>query len=359
MKKIILFPYHPDLRILIEHISSLRDYEINGFVSFKEDADSIQMLNESIGLVDSAYDRLIQESDAIILLDNYRDYKPDKYYQVIEDGLRYNKEILITPLAQAQLDLEKYQGQYDLLERLPDRMDTIEMVHLSSSLLKKHAINVPIIGVIGQGKHCEKFKNQILLKEVLESEYQTITISSNALGVLFGCYTIPSFLFEDIPFEEKIFKYNRFINLLATLCPDVMVLGIPEGIAPFTKMEFHHFAEYPLVITNAVPIDTAVLCTYFMAGVLNEDGLREMMNYCGQKFEIPVSAIAVSRTLYEIPSEEYEKIIYEFLGDSFIREHYPDVNSGNVPILNPLKRDETIATIKMCLGLLQENVNGI
>lgn len=358
MKKIVCFPYHPDLITLVDHKDALRDFQITGFISFKEDKSLIHLLNQTLGLEDLSYDQLLHDCDTIIMLDNYREYETDKYYQMIEDAVSHQKEIFITPLAQSQLDLDSYQGQYQPLELLPDGMEAIEEEFRYRREIKIYEIDVPVIGVIGQGKNCDKFENQLLLKEVMEEEYKTITVTTNALGVLFGCYTIPSFLYEDHPFQEKIVKFNYYIRKISKLGnPDVILLGIPEGITPFERQEFHHFAEYPLIISSAVSVDVAILCTYYMRGLALESGLIAFVEFCQNKFSVPVGAIAISRTAFEIPEEESEKIIFEYLDKPYLYQYYPDLKRINLPMINMLEREEAVATIKMILRRLEENAN--
>jgi peptide maturation system protein (TIGR04066 family) len=359
VKKIVFFPHHPDLITLIDHNEYLKEYKIAGFISYKEDENIIHQLHQSLGLEHATYDQLLQNCDAVILIDNYRDYKTDKYYEVIQDAISYQKEVYVTPLAEKQLNLESYQGKYQLLELLPEGVETIEEEYRHMSESKLYDINVPIIGVIAQGKNCNKFENQLLLQEVVKEEYETITITTNALGALFGCYTTPAFLYEDRPFQEKIFKYNCFIHMISKLGkPDVIILGIPEGITPFRRQEFHHFAEYPLVISTAVPIDTAVLCTYFIPEPVLEDGLKKLVEYCQIKFNIHVGAIAISQTAFDI-ADENERIIFEFLSKTYLSKYYPDMKNYTLPLINMLDHKEAAAIIKKSLICLQENVKAI
>lgn len=360
MKKVLFFPYHPDLKTLIDHKDYLKGYQIAGFISYKEDKGLLHSLNQSLGLEDIPYDQLIQDCDAVILLDNYRGFEIGKYYQVIQDVIGHQKDIFITPLALSQLDFENYHVQYKLLELLPDGIDDIKEEYAIMREIKIYDVDVPIIGVFGQGKNCDKFENQLLLKEVLEEEYEVITVTTNALGVLFGCYTIPSFLYENLPFQEKIVIFNYYIkNISKHGNPDIIILGIPEGISPFEKQEYHHFAEYPLILSSAVPIDMAILCTYFMHGPKLENALKGIAEYCRKRFNVPVGAIAISRTVFEIPNETHEKIVFEYLDKSFLQKYYPDLKCINLPMINLLAREEAAATIKMSLRQLQENVSAI
>ncbi len=360
MKKVLFFPYHPDLKTLIDYSVHLKGYQIAGFISYKEDNRVIHSLNQAINHENMPYDELIRDCDAVIILDNYRGYKPDKYYQVINDAIARHKEIYITPLAQSQLDLRNYHGKYQLLEHLPDKVNTVKGNSGLIQEIKIYDIDIPVIGIFGQGKNCGKFESQLLLKSVLEEEYETVTITTNALGALFGCFTIPSFLFEELPFQKKIFKLNYYLKLISKFYdPDVMIIGVPEGIVPFKRKEYHHFAEYPLVVTNAVSIDMAVLCTYFVYGTKIEHGLRSLAEFCQNKFNVPVGAISISRTSIEIPEETHEKIVFEYLDKSYLEKYYPNLRCIKTPIINLLNREEAADKIKMSLRMLQENASAV
>ena len=363
MRKFILFPYHPDINILVEHRQSLEDWDICGVASFKEDCHLTRSLNQKLGVEDLPFDQLLRNCDAVILLDNYRNLQPGKYYQIIEEAIYLRKEIFVTPQARTQLDLDKYKGRYQLLEHLPDDIAAIDkeyMLRQGATDNKLYSIEVPIIGVYGQGKHCDKFENQLLTKQVLEKEYKTTVVSSNALGILFGCYSMPSFLFDKIPFQEKIFKFNYYIRIISKTCtPDAMIIGIPEGVTPFRRQEFHHFAEYPLVISSAVDFDLAILCTYFLSGDKLDSGLKAFVDFFQNKFGIPVGAVSISRAAVDVPSEEDKGVNWEHLGQSYLRKYYPDLKSINLPMIDLLNREDAMVTIAKSLGRLQENVGAI
>ena len=363
MKRVVFFPYHTDISIVIENRHALRDWEICGFMSFKEDEALLISLSQALGMTRLPDDQLLKDCDAVILLDNYRDFRTDKYYQVIDAALSHQKEIFVTPLARTQLNLEHYQDKYQLLEFLPDGMDAIDKECVSrqgATDNKLYPIEIPVIGVFGQGKNCDKFENQLLLKQVLGQDYETAIVSSNALGVLFGCYSMPPFLYETIPFQEKIFKFNYYIRKISkTGNPDAIVIGVPEGIVPFRRQEFHHFAEYPLIISSAVDFDLAILCTYFLWGDKLEGGLKMLIDFCQNKFAVPIGAVSISRIAVEVPGEETQKIIWEPLNAQYLHKYYPEVSHVNFPTINLTNRETAMATMGRCLEQLQGNVGAI
>ena len=359
MNRVVFFPFHPDLRLLMKYKGALLDTEIGGFVSYKEDAELIESLNKSLGFGNLSYSQMLHDCDAVILLDNFRDCSFDKYYQVITDAYRLKKKVIVTPLIESQLSLKSNKGRYHLLERLPDNMSVIDKEYdtrLGNPENKLYEINTPIIGVVGQGKHCDKFTVQLMLMNMLKEEYNAVAVTSNALGALFGFYTIPAFMYKDIPFLEKILKFNYFINKISrTDTPDVIVLGVPEGIVPFRRHEFHNFAEYPLVVSSSVDIDFAILCTYFLHGGKLERGLNAFVDFCQNKFNIPVGAVAISRVFPDIPDEDNQELTFEYLSDYYFLKNYPDVSGMKIPMINILNQEDAVTALKRSLLFLQDN----
>jgi peptide maturation system protein (TIGR04066 family) len=363
MKQIIFFPYHPDIFTLISNRDMLIEYRILGVVSFKDDDSLVKKVNCELGIGDVSYEQLLSRCDTVVILDNYREYISSKYYEIIDTAIKFQKEVLITPLAESQLDLDAYKGQYRLLEFLPNIYAEGDMNAAIQSTRKLHEIDTPIIGVFGMGKHCGKFEIQLMLKRCLEKDYNAAVVSSNALGTLFGCYTIPQFLYEDISFQNKVIRFNYYISCLAKLIkPDIIVLGIPEGIVPFEKEEFHHFAEYPLIVSTAVQIDSAVLCMYFTHNYsyeLIQKDLNVFSNLCRGKFNAYIDMYAISKTRFEQTDEGYAKIMFEFLDKEFLDKYYPIVSSINLPMINMTDIYEAEATIKDCIFRLQDNVDAL
>ena len=365
MKKIVVFPYHPDVNTLIDFKSMLKCVTLSGFISFKEDKHLIQPLNKAIGSDNLSAEKLLENCDAVVLVDNFRGYNPDKYYQLIEYATCIGKEILITPLAESQLELSKWHGRYHLLEHLPSEPLNSNSGDASDALdvgVESREIDIPVITVAGMGKNCDKFMNQLLLKELLDKEYTSVSITSNALGALFGCYTIPSFLYENQSFYNKVTNFNRYVyKVTKEQNADVITIGIPEGVLEFGELEQNHFTEYPLVVTTAVAADLTILCTYFMRNeepVHLERKLSEVMTICENKFDMPIDAIAISRTNLEIPTDEFV-VRYEYLDEKFLQKYYPTLEAVNLPLIDITNRSKAFSVLAECILRLEDNADAI
>ncbi len=324
MKKVLLFPYHPDVELLARRMSLLKGASIIGVYSFREDESVIKDINGKLGCT-GIFEEMLKQCDTVLLLDNYRKYKTNKYHDVVKAAIAAGKQVLVTPLAEQDLNFGVYNENYDVLRGLSefDRTETNEYAEAA-----RYTIETPIISVFGMGKHCGKFENQILLKSILDREgYTSVWISSNPLGILFGSYAMPDFLYDkNLAFEEKVIRFNHFVYRISTVKnPDVIVIGVPEGISEFTVQEYNHFAEYPLVIGSAVPVDSAILCLYFVPE-LDIRGVESLKCHCRERFGFPVNMYSVGRTAFErVEGDKY--ITYLSLEEEYLKKYYQDAES--------------------------------
>ncbi len=318
MKKTMVFPYHPDMEILTEQVSGLKDASIVGFASYQEDESVIRELNEKLGN-SSNLEEMIQQCDRVLFLEDYRGCRKEKYYEVLEKAIAAGKEIVLVPQLKKELDLEPYGERCVFLQK--ELMTGVKPSSLKEK--EKYPVEIPVVAVMGLGKHCNKFENQILMKKMFEEKgYRVAWFSSNPLGVLFGGNTLPEFLFEEsVPFEEKIFRLNHLMyGLSRDGAADVCIIGVPEGVSEFEKYEYHHFAEYALVIGNAVPVDSSVLCSYFLRQPI-ESEIDNIIRHIYEKFGIPIDMVSIGNAGYQLLEEELD-VIYMFFKEKYIKEHY-------------------------------------
>ena len=325
MKKTMLFPYHPDMQLLAEQASGLKDASSAGFASYREDDAVIRELNEKLG-VSGNLEEIMQKCGRVLFLEDYRGCRKEKYYEVLERAAAAGKEIVLVPQLKKQLELKAYEGHCVFLQN--ELQTGVNPYALKEK--EKYPVEIPVAAVMGTGKHCGKFEIQILLKKMFEEKGCRVAwLSSNPLGVLFGGNTLPEFLFaDDVSFEEKIFRFNHLMyGLSRDEAADVCIIGVPEGILEYEKYEYHHFGEYALAVGNAVSVDSSVLCTYFLKQpVWNE--MEHMMRYVQEKFGIPIDMVSVGDTSYQLLEEEMD-VIYMFLKENYIKAHYD--GTGDLP----------------------------
>lgn len=355
MKHIIFFPYHPDIYTIIKELRTSQTFCVDGLISFNEDRIITNQINLKLRSKLIPDEDLIKSCDTIVLLDNYRDYRLDKYYSIITQANEYNKEIVVSPSIAKKLNIRKICGQYRIMNLQPqtviDKLKDNKLYHT----------NIPIIVVLGQGEFCGKFETELLLKHVfINNKYKTALISSNALGAILGDYTLPDFLFDDnISFVDKVFLFNHFIfNLSVAENPDVIIIGIPEGIAPFNAGYHNHFGLYASVIGNALYIDAGVMCVYFTPD-LNENALQNINNICINKFNAPINAISISKIMNEQLEPQDNSYVFNFLDDNYLTQYYPNTNNYDYPVIDLFNTNNAKDQLNIFLNLLSGNLNSI
>ena len=359
MIKIALFPYHPDIELLVKHKEWLADYEVVGIISYIEDGVLLKPLYEELGIKDVSVDDVLSCCDQIILLPNYRGYSVEPYYKIIEEAIKRDVEILITPTTVKELDLDEYRETYRVLEKpLPYKLFEPEIYRqrriMGETLLCD--IDVPVISIMGMGKNCGKFELLMLAKEALAEDYNIIILSANALGALCGCYTLPVFLYQDRSLEYKIFEFNYYLRQIVDKnSVDAILIEIPEGSAPFERNETNHFGEYVYIMTSATQIDMMLLSVYFFGEEVNSNSLAKLAEPIQNRFGVPVTGVAMSKTMFEITPEE-ENIIYENLSDEYIAKYYPHIEDcDGVISIDLTDYDKAKMKIKKCISVLERN----
>ena len=84
-----------------------------------------------------------------------------------------------------------------------------------------------------------------------------------------------------------------------------------------------------------------------------------MTDFCKYKFSVPVDAISISHTLYEVPYENHEKLVFEFLDDDFTETYDMDLSDIRIPVIDMLHKDTVSVAASKCLDRLQSNANAI
>lgn len=348
MKRLVIFPYNPDIEILVRNKELLNGFSLAGVCSYKEDWRLTKKINEELG-VENDEDKMIDQCDILLLAENYRNFNMEKYYDILDKAVERNKEILVSPRLREMLDLKKYKGEYSFLQKGIKRTKGNEG--------EKYVIEVPVIAVEGMGKNCSKFENQIDLKKMLERNgYQVSWISSNELAMLFGGTVFPASFYSDKrSFEKKVLLCMRYLYTISiSEKPDVMIVGIPGGIAEFEANEKNHYGEYALIVGNAVQIDSSILCLYFEERVSSK-GIEELSNYVKNRCFLPVRAVSIGKNTYQIDEGMEEEISYLFLQQEYLKKYSAEPNKNRIPIFRIWEDEERELALKRIVDELQEN----
>lgn len=326
-KKLFLYPYTKSMDSLLKLKEELEEYVIETVGCFKEDQTYLMERYPELKIVCS-YEEGLKDADSLLLNEELEEQMEEAAQKCKEYAIAQKKEIL--------QEKETFEAIEDLRG------------------YKLKAMEVPVLAILGSGEQCSKFEStSILAGRIREHGYHVLAISGNPYAKANKMEKIPDYFFRNtVDLETKIMNFNRYV---AELCekqnPDIIVVEIPGGILPIAKMEYFHFGEFALVVTEALEIDAAVYNVYENVATLDEKELesylKTLAEHCLYKYRIPISFFAVSSQHLK-PNKEEKKVEFLYLSPQFMQEREERQSNEKLVFLNNTKmmRDKVDEILK-------------
>ncbi|WP_162300606.1 TIGR04066 family peptide maturation system protein [Anaerosacchariphilus polymeriproducens] len=358
MKNLVVYPYNHDVEILLKYKEWLMDYHITGAVSFKEHSLIMEKLQKKHKFMESQNLKSVLDFAQILYLcDPMGEYISEQYSFAIEEAVKNKKEILLSRALFNKLNDQLLKKNRLRPECILKNDYIMKNVYNTNRLLE---LPIPVIAIAGLGEKCSKFETQILVNQVVsEMGYRPLTFSTNILGSLFGMYSLPDMLFgKEFSYQEKIIQFNHYVyDICKSQNPDVIIIGYPSGVMPLGEHYYNYFGEIPSIMSYAVPSDIGILNLYY-AENMEEEYLKNLQNYCMQKYSFPVEAfcVAAQRVEYSPADKVFE---FYFLGDEFLEKHYPQIDQNSLRMINITDICGAKQVIESLIQLLEQNVNSL
>ena len=346
--RLSLFPYTPEVATLIRNRSALKKYVLHSIISFKEDLERLEKLNQQTGILcTDSIEAGLQQTDELVLLPENIKTRWQKYYDCIDYAVQNGITIYGTSKLLDMIPEEKYKQLIQLIENTSGA----EQMIINPSLFD---IDIPVIAVTGLGENCGKFECELEVKQYIDSlGYQCMALSSNPLGVYAGMELLPNFVFSDkIALHYKIFLFNRYIY---ARCreekPDVLLISIPGGVIQLSQNDRNFFFEIPIAISSAVHIDVTILTVYYANAPLNF--LDQIANDCQKRFAMPIKSFYMARQLATMePGNDFMQFFS--VSDEYIISHRDKIASREDTAI-PLEDHSKV--YQRLIHILQNNLN--
>lgn len=311
MNNLLIYPFNYKNRELLQFCEHLKGYSLTAAViPYKiSGIEKYIQPDKEVFITDNYYDEL-ERCDSVLFLD-CMDNNYSLYAERINSALQLNKEVLVVKA---------------VIQRLKDMigdtvLDKVKIVGGGENCtnIKKNnylrQINVPVIAILGLGEYCGKFNCEIALRHFFQEKgYSVFQLGSKDYSSLFGFDSMPSDIFEqDIPTVKKSLLFNQYLyQAYKKTDPDIIILGISEGIMQVTHRILNNFGEMAVAVGQAVQIDIGMLGVYYQQE-LNEQYIKyieKLRAYNRYKFNCPTDYIFISNTDIEIDETDEEKLNY-------------------------------------------------
>ena len=241
--RIAIYPYDYEMQPYLRYSSMLKSVKPvilltpNGWASENE-----QLYGYKVQTVLSNDD--FQSLDAIWITDSVNNVQDKQIYEIVEEFLKHNKQILLSRHIQKETydDLVQLVNKYS--GKLVNLLQNEQYINFNTIPAKLYDIYTPIIDIAGIGEKTDKFFLQLAVKDYLERRgYRTTLVSSRDNSMyLDNVYSLPAFMNGGIPPEYKIILYNHFVKKIEEEeKPEVIIIGIPGEIMPISKVQPGHF----------------------------------------------------------------------------------------------------------------------
>ncbi len=215
-------------------------------------------------------------------------------------------------------------------------------------------INVPVIFVMSMANRTNKFDIQLTLRRDLEDMgYRASIIGSKNHGEMFGIHNFPNFMFNNqIRENKKILTFNRLVkDIEKKENPDVIIVGVPEGVIPIGKVLNNNFGVIPYLVCNAVKPDTTILSLLYTNNY-NKEYFEEVDKLLRYKFDCNVDCYNLSNTFFDYQESEDNHIpIYTVIDSDFI-DGKKDKYESSKPIFNILNIEDGKRMTKYIINIL-------
>jgi peptide maturation system protein, TIGR04066 family len=345
-KKVIVYPYDIEFAPVLRHKDLLHEFDIVGVVSPNgwgftgKDASCADKGGDLDLSVTDRFDDLLKVCDAVIFAETNLVLDFEKLvYPKICKAAEAGKSILIT-MKLTEEDIDKisklcidYRVDFKYYNSFQDMNKHKKLYIKREELLE---ITTPVISVLGNSERTNKFEIQLALRENIQKMgYKVSQIGSRSYCELLGFHSFPQFIFEhSLPESYKITLFNHYIKKIEEEeKPDMIILGIPGGIMPFSNSFTSRYGITAYEVCQAVSSDTTVM------SVLYEDYKSEyfkmLSDLAKYRFGTNINCFNFSNINFDrFRSEHSEFLIYTTIDTHLIERKKGNLNIPGIPIYN-------------------------
>lgn len=305
--KVMVFPYDFEFLPILKNRHLLTDITIKCLVSpngfgltgkdgyFFEDGEKSGFTVHS-NMTEEDFSKI----DAVWLTESIKKLHKEEIADYIKTISQYRKDVIFTSIVDKtfEKEIKDLCDFYKLkIVTTQDYMSAYDMLDIESvsDSLRWHKCETPVIYVLGVSGMTQKFDLQLYLRsQFISRGYKVSQIGSKSLCETMGFYSVPAFIFSSKYTEtEKVLKLNAFIKEIEEReNPDVIIMGIPDGIMPLTQKHHFNFGIPAYEMCCAVNPDFSILSLF--DGMYNDEFFEEMTKLCKYRLNIDLDIFITS-----------------------------------------------------------------
>lgn len=323
--KVAIFPYNASYIPVVKHKDLLKNIEITHLVSpigFGLVGKDGYIYQDGSGytIVDEFSNEVLENIDSIWLVETVCDFGDEDLTTLIENIAKYKKSIILS----REDDRIRFLCDKNKVELITNKNEMVKNEEFRNSVkLKK--IATPIITILGACENVQKFDIQLYLRnKFLENGYKVSQVGTKSYCEMFGFNSLPAYFYDDIITKRNnILNFNNFLyELDKKEKPDVIIVGVPEGIFPLSFKHTFNFGTKAYEMCNAFYSDYSILAVF--DNEYNDSFYEEMKAVCKYKLNIELDSFFVSNNGIVTNSLDTDVLSYTYVLN---RENTSEVNT--------------------------------
>lgn len=364
-ERLVVYPFDVQFSPVLRHKSLLEEYEIVALVSPRgwgftdKDACEADEGESTEMIVSSDFDKCMELCDTVFFGETIIPLDFDKYIMPkVNKAVEAGKNILFS----IHISVENYEA---ILKKCNDHNVSLRYFNYWENkeiLLNNEAvqdtlydINTPVIFVMGMGERTNKFEIQLSLREqMLKKGYSVGQIGTRSYCELMGFHSFPSFMFSNLSEANKIILFNNFVKKIEQIeKPDVIIIGIPDGVMPVNRKILTGFGIFAYEVSQAVIPDTAILSTYYED--FNSEYYAKMVETIKIRLGCNIDCFNVSNNMIDwIYSNALRKMTLTSLDSEFIDQKIKKFKASKIPVFNVLNSKDSVDMADYLIDILAE-----
>ncbi|MCT4508888.1 MAG: TIGR04066 family peptide maturation system protein [Tepidibacter sp.] len=365
MKKLAIYPFDIESIQIAKYKEMLPNYEIVAAVSppgwgLNNRDISYTDLSEPIGIsVQNNLNDIIKDIDGVIFVDSFNDID---FYEDIYSNMKicaYNNKIIVDCIRRK--DNEKKMIKEFLYNESKNYINyNEEYEHLNDlSLREIEEINVPVIFVCGLDEETNKFDIQMNIRKfIIDNQYRVSQIGTKTYSDIFGFHRFPDFMYYTHLSEvDKILRFNQYIkDIEKNENPDVIIIGIPEGINPASEIFNNQFGILCYEVSKAVNPDFAIISLPYFDYDLNF--FNEIQNISFYKYGFMFDYFNISNARFDyVNSKQFNKRMYTRVEKEKVNKIVDRLRQKNIPVMNIFEKKYINSINEEIIRSLTSNTN--
>lgn len=301
MKKILIYPYSKEYEPVIKFSNFMLDYEVEEIISppgWGLVGKEVQN-NDRIYMISDDFSNALEKCEVVWFVeDGFLDLPDSVLYEKLIQTIQNNKQII-------------YTRNYNLkiMELIPDELNITPKSIKERQYWGEGGFNLldqvkPIVFVAGASPNTDKYAMQLaLVKGMREKGYTVSAVTSRRDSEMLGLHSIPEFMFDiGLSISERILRYNHFIKQIEIQeNPDVIIIGIPGGVIPYSKKIHNDYGIIAFQIFYAINCDCGIFCSLYDS--YGEEYFSQIENIIKNKYGVSIDYHHISNVMLDLSTQ--------------------------------------------------------